>query len=305
MNQRKYPEPDTLVALLKEKRDLSILEEEGWYRIPVKSAPKLLERVKYLAFYQPKTFGEEKWRVQYYGRIKRIDEVKRIELLPHESSHPRRDERYHRIEISDLQALPKPIVSYRGRRIVFIPTTFEKLRAAEELNDLFHDSPLEDDLWLQLKKVQIEAERQYYVQEGGRRYCLDFALLCREGKIDVECDGDQWHHNRKIAPIDNKRDNFLHRKGWHVLRYSTVQLQKMQTSLNEIKETIYQCGGIVPTGKPTPMLTDGPTLEQVEQLAAQLPAQEQLRMVAHLSQQLSERVVSEKVEEYEPQDDVQ
>lgn len=44
------------------------------------------------------------------------------------------------------------------------------------------------------------------------------------------------------------------------------------------------------------------TLEQVEELAAQLPLQEQLRMVAHISQQLSERIASEVAEKREQQD---
>jgi hypothetical protein len=31
---------DVLVAILKERSDLSILQEQGWYRIPVKHAPR-------------------------------------------------------------------------------------------------------------------------------------------------------------------------------------------------------------------------------------------------------------------------
>jgi hypothetical protein len=44
------------------------------------------------------------------------------------------------------------------------------------------------------------------------------------------------------------------------------------------------------------------TLEQVERLAMQLSPQEQLRMVAHISQRLSELTVSETVEGHERQD---
>ena len=227
MKKRKYPEPDMLVVLLKEKQDLTFLREEGWYRIPIKSAPKVLQQVKYLAFYQPKVFDEEKWQVQYYGRIKRINLVKRIELLRHQSSHPRREELYYRIEVTGLQQLPEPILSQRRRRILFIPTRFEKLRNAEEINDLFHGSPLEDDLWTLFKKEKIEAERQYDIEkEEEGRYYLDFALLCQEGQIDVECDGDTWHNNPEKAVVDNDRDNFLESKGWHVLRYSTRQFPK-------------------------------------------------------------------------------
>lgn len=246
MAKVKYPTPDTLVALLKTERDLAILREQGWYRIPVRSAPKILPQVEYLAFYQPKAFGAEKWRVRYYGRVNKIEQVRRIDLLPDQSFHPRSHELYHRIEIDKLLELPFPILSWRGRRIVFIPTTFEKLCNAQEINDLFHGSPLEDDLWLRFRQERIEVERQYYVTRGERRYYLDFALFCRNGKIDVECDGDRWHITKEKAIIDNERDNLLTKWGWHILRFSTAQLRRtLPNCLDTIKLTINQCGGLV------------------------------------------------------------
>ncbi len=59
---------ELLVALLKEKSDFAILQEQGWYRIPTASAPKRWPP-KWLAFYQPKVFKEEAFRVSYYGEI--------------------------------------------------------------------------------------------------------------------------------------------------------------------------------------------------------------------------------------------
>ena len=250
MRKRKYPESDTLVALLKEKRDLTFLRDEGWYRIPVKSTPKELQQIKYLAFYQPGVFGEEKWRVQYYGPIERMDRVKRIDLFPKEQSHVRRDAFYYRIKVAEVERLPKPILSKRGRRILFIPTTFHKLCNAEEINDLFHDSPLEDDLWIRFKKEQIEVERQYYVKEETGPYCLDFALFCREGKINVECNG-YTYHGRDRADSDRERNNILQSKGWQVLRFSTGQLENMQECLERIKKTINQYGGLLTTEEQT------------------------------------------------------
>ena len=54
---------------------------------------------------------------------------------------------YYQVVIGPLQRLPEPIVSLRWRRIVFIPTTWEKFVTAMEINDLYDDSPLEDRLW--------------------------------------------------------------------------------------------------------------------------------------------------------------
>jgi len=46
---------EVLVALLKTKTDFTILQDEGWYRIPVKSAPKAWHP-SWLVFYQPLAF---------------------------------------------------------------------------------------------------------------------------------------------------------------------------------------------------------------------------------------------------------
>lgn len=70
--KKKYPKPDMLVALLKEKNDLEILLNQNWYRIPVKSAPVNLFKIKFLSFYQPSVFESEKYKIKYYGIIKAI-----------------------------------------------------------------------------------------------------------------------------------------------------------------------------------------------------------------------------------------
>lgn len=52
-----------LVCLLPEPRDLEIARVLGWYRIPLRSSPKIVAP-DYLAFYQPSSFGgEHKWRM--------------------------------------------------------------------------------------------------------------------------------------------------------------------------------------------------------------------------------------------------
>jgi very-short-patch-repair endonuclease len=110
---------------------------------------------------------------------------------------------------------------------------------------LVHGSPLEDRLWAAFKQEEIEAERQWW--EGNKtRYCLDFALFCARGKIDVECDGDTWHISKESAPRDNARNNFLEQRGWHVLRFGTRQLSDdLRGCVRDVTTTIGQCGGIM------------------------------------------------------------
>ena len=53
-----------LVAVMTGPRDLEIARLFGWYRIPLRTAPKVIA-VDYLAFYQTGAFQEAKWRIQY------------------------------------------------------------------------------------------------------------------------------------------------------------------------------------------------------------------------------------------------
>ena len=236
-----------LIAIINNKKDFAIAKEQHWYRIPLKSAPKRV-KTDYLAFYQTKVFGEEKWAVNYYAEVERYEVVKRYELLPEEKNHIRADEDYYKIEIGDLEKLPHPIISKKWRGITFIPTTWEKFIRAEEINDLFDESPLEDRLWSEFKRDKIEAERQYYVG-GEERYYLDFALFCKDGSIDVECNGDMWHAQKEAIPKDNARNNYLTSKGWSVLRFSSKEINdnNILDCLKAIKRTVNKLGGIIVT----------------------------------------------------------
>ncbi|NPV14708.1 hypothetical protein HPY86_07230 [candidate division WOR-3 bacterium] len=130
-------ETPALVAVVTRRKDWQILRERHWYRIPVEKAPEGLNRVQFLAFYQTAVFGAEKWAVNYYARVKGMRRVLRSEILPEESRHPRANQFYYQIMVSDLMPLPRSVPSKRWRRIVFIPTTLERLMRAEEVNDLY------------------------------------------------------------------------------------------------------------------------------------------------------------------------
>lgn len=145
-----------------------------------------------------------------------------------------------------LSRLEQPIISRRLRRITFIPTTWEKFTSASEINDLWDESPLEDRLWVQFKRLQIGAERQEVVKVKRKTYFLDFAIYCVNGKIDVETDGDTWHADKKRIPADNERDNDLQTVGWRTLRFNTHHLQEWMAEycIPAIAENINKLGGL-------------------------------------------------------------
>jgi hypothetical protein len=62
------PRGEVLVAIMNKASDFGILQNHGWYRIPVDTAPKRWPP-KWLAFYQTKVFGEMQYSINYFGRI--------------------------------------------------------------------------------------------------------------------------------------------------------------------------------------------------------------------------------------------
>jgi hypothetical protein len=170
-----------LVAILKDKRDLEIARVLGWYRIPLKTAPKTVS-VDYLAFYQTAKFGDEKWAINYFAPVRGHELTTRAQLLRTQPDHPRANEPYYKIQIGTLERLPHPIPSRAWRRITFLYTTGDRLLAAEELNDLIVQSEERERLWKALYERGLSAERQYESASGGE---LDLALLCALGQLGI------------------------------------------------------------------------------------------------------------------------
>jgi len=117
---------------------------------------------------------------------------------------------------------------------------------AVEINDLYDESPLEDRLWAEFKRLEISAERQEFVSVKDRSYALDFAVYCSSGKIDVETDGDTWHADPERIPLDNQRDNDLETVGWRILRFNTYHVQEKMAGycLPTVVENIQRLGGV-------------------------------------------------------------
>jgi len=234
-----------LVGIVPRLSDWEILKKKLWYRIPVMSAPDIAERIKYLAFYQPKIFRDEKYSVNYYGKIKKLEIAKRIELLPDEPTHPRANKDYYQYTLESLEKLSHSIPSKKWRRIIFIPTTLKKLMEAEEINDLYYTSPIEEKMYTYLKREKIPVERQLFVAEGRKRYCLDFGIFCKKGRLDVECDGEAFHSSKKDIIKDRDRNNELTSYGWSVLRFSGSEINRdPKECIRKIKRTIKNLNGV-------------------------------------------------------------
>lgn len=244
-------ENTVLVAYMPTPKDLAIARTQGWYRIPVTHAPPIITQGKatHIAFYQPSSFGDDRYRVRWYSPISSLAIRSRLDVLPTEIHHPSAQKQYYVVGCSQLQELPVPIRSRRPRRPIFFPTTLKKLMTATDINHLFNDSPLENLLWSELLKADIPAERQFDIKVGRYWLKLDFALFCKTRKIDVECDSDTHHLSQAAVEKDKWRSNMLAREGWNVLRFTSSMLRKeMRASMSMVAETVSRYGGIESPG---------------------------------------------------------
>ena len=150
-----------LVAFLPTPRDLEIARLLGWYRIPLRTAPKVVA-VDYLAFYQPASFGERGGQIEFVGEVRGHELATRAELLRDEADHPRAREEYYKIQLGGLEKLPTPITTDKWKRITFLYTTGEYLLNAKSVNDLVVQSDERQLLWRSLRE-RAENEQLYKV----------------------------------------------------------------------------------------------------------------------------------------------
>lgn len=154
-----------LVCVLPRPRDLDIARLFGWYRIPLRTAPKVIA-VDYLAFYQPSSFQERGGRIEYIAEVRGHELTTRAELLREEIHHPRAHEEYYKIQIGTLERLPKPILADKWRRLTFLYTTGEYLLRARTLNDLVVHSEERSLLWRSLRE-RAGNNQQYHADLPG------------------------------------------------------------------------------------------------------------------------------------------
>jgi hypothetical protein len=231
-------EQRVLVVIMNSMRDFRAIAEQGWYRIPVKRAPRQLA-ADYLAFYQTAAFPDERWSIRYYAPIKRFRIVSRKALLPEEADHPRAEDLYYKIELGPLAALPRPIPSAKLRRVTFIPTTLDRLLEAEDVCDLWEGRASAQKLWEALQDRGIEAERGYEICEGRVTYCVDLAIFCQKGNLAIDC----------VDPLVEREshpaswDEVLQEKGWSHLRFTPPHLSTLDDCVRVVETQMQALGG--------------------------------------------------------------
>lgn len=147
-----------MVALIPSPRDLDIARLLGWYRIPLKTAPKIIA-VDHLAFYQPSAFPKgDQMLIRWLAPIRGHELTTRSEILQNQPDHPRAREEYFKLQLGPLIELSEPIPAKGWKRITFFYTTGERVKLAQSINDL----PVHDEerpiLWQALRERALKSE---------------------------------------------------------------------------------------------------------------------------------------------------
>ncbi|MFH1619583.1 MAG: DUF559 domain-containing protein [bacterium] len=231
-----------LISVLKSPEDLELLFRERWYRIPQEYAPR--RTFTHIAFYQPSSFGKDAGKIRYYASVRNCRPAARLELMPGERFHPGAKQTYLRYAVSGLRKLKRPVLNRGRERVCFGFTTIGRLMMAHDIRSLFGVPPLENILHEKLMKAGLKFYPEHPVLCRGRcRYRLDFALFCRRGKLDIECDGRKWHSNPAVRKKDAARDAWLRRMGWNVIRLSEKDIiRDMRRTMLQINKAVGKLG---------------------------------------------------------------
>lgn len=233
-----------LVGVLKSKRDLVLLLAERWYRIPLRYAPK--QEFQYFAFYEPARFGKEGKRIRYYAKILERRAFLRCDILPREFSHPRASEPYLWFRLGKIQTLARPIKNTLPRRVSFGFTTLELLLNSKTILQLYNVPRTEEIVARALRRAKIPAKAQQWISGEGRRYCLDFAILCKRGKIAIECDNVKAHSGPRARARDAEKDLFLQNHGWEVIRLAEKDiLLDLKRCVSRVYKVVRKYRGIL------------------------------------------------------------
>lgn len=152
-----------LVAIMPNPRDMDIARLLGWYRIPLKSAPKILHPDA-IAFYQTAAFGKgHKSQIECFAEVSGVELTTRAELFRDEPDHPRANEEYFKIQLRGVEHLPHPILADEWKRFTFFYTTGSRIMTAESIRGLAMNARERGDVW----RVLREREEVYGRTQSG------------------------------------------------------------------------------------------------------------------------------------------
>lgn len=96
----------------------------------------------------------------------------------------------------------------------------------KSLSQMFHktksESPIEKMFEEQLKEYGIELDQQFWIGP----YRIDFGM--ENKKIAIEVDSTQFHTKQEQIEKDNRRQDYIEKQGWIVMRVPSWMVYKQK-----------------------------------------------------------------------------
>jgi hypothetical protein len=85
------------------------------------------------------------------------------------------------LQLGPLEHKLPPIVAHRWRRVTFIVTGGDRFMEAIQIKDLFEQEGPAGQLFVRLKELGIQVEREWWTDEEVAVYVVDLAVSHRLG----------------------------------------------------------------------------------------------------------------------------
>ena len=98
---------EVLVAIMNNQPDFAILQNEGWYRVPVSTSPEAVAS-EGDGFLSDAGFRGCAYAMNYFGHVRDIREVGRRDLFPGETPNTKSGKRYYQVFLEKLEKVAYP-----------------------------------------------------------------------------------------------------------------------------------------------------------------------------------------------------
>jgi hypothetical protein len=178
-----FPEDRVLVGVINRRRDLALVRDQHWYRIPQKQMLRGVN-VEYVAFFLSRAFKERNGAVHYYAERRGLELDYRRNLLPDEPDHPRAREVYYKVELGDLCEKVPAVLNPSRRRFAFIYTTWDRFVNAREIGDLYSKADyFVDRIYHALRNRGIQPDRFWDAERRATGHGAQLRILCENGEV--------------------------------------------------------------------------------------------------------------------------
>jgi very-short-patch-repair endonuclease len=110
------------------------------------------------------------------------------------------------------------------------------------------EPPMYDAITMQRLKCESPIERRLYDALVFRGYAVSTQVPCGKYRIDlallgpkiaIECDGKEYHSSTEQKAHDRRKDAYLRKNGWKVMRFSGRQINRgMSHILHKIEKEV-------------------------------------------------------------------